>query len=473
MQGAEAVCSADLPTLTRLVDSSLVIVDEQRGRARHRFLEVIRQYAADRLAALPDAAATAERHARFYADLAQRSAPALTGHDPERSMALLGADHDNLRAALIWYADNAPDEALRMAAALWWFWFRVGAWREGRRWLERVLSGTGGPASPARARVLLGLGTLAWAQGDHPLATASLEECIVLSRRFGEHHDLGLALQFLSMEVLGQGDTAEALRTVTEGVAELRLVADEQPVALALALASQGVAEVAAGDLAAARASLVESIALMRTAKDSWAVALPLRNLGVVGFVSGELASAAAVVRESLETLRDHRDPWFVSRSLETLAVITSAQGHHARAARLFGAGETMRATVGAAVLQFYRTDYDRALAATRKALGDAAFSHALRAGRALRIDEAMAFALADAEAPSYGLSPRENEVLQLLARGLSNRAIAEQLVITEKTAEAHVSAVLRKLNLTSRAQVAAWVAGQQSGAESGVPRMA
>src|SRR4029079_9601482 len=153
----------------------------------------------------------------------------------------------------------------------------------------------------------------------------------------------------------------------------------------------------------------------------------------------------------------DQRDPWFVSRSLETLAAITAARSQFGRAARLFGASEALRTGLGAAVLPFYQATYDRGVAATRSALRAASFEHAWTAGRAMRIDQALAFALQPEPLPRAGLSPREQEVLALLGRGLSNRAIAETLVITEKTAEAHVSNVLRKLQVDSRAQAAIW----------------
>jgi non-specific serine/threonine protein kinase len=300
----------------------------------------------------------------------------------------------------------------------------------------------------------LGLGVLAWAQGDHSLAGTALSESVALSRQLARP-DLGLALQFLAMETLSQNDLPRARQLVDESVRLLRQ--NGSSVGLAVALASQGVVGLAERDTDAARGPLEESVALLRSANDDWGLALPLRNLGIVAFLSGELERADALLRESLAVLEDQRDPWFVSRSLETLAAITAARGEHRRAARLFGAGEALRARVGAAVLPFYRADYERGVADTRAALGEPACAQEWAAGRALQLPAALAYALEPSTPRPDPLSPRERQVLGLVAQGLSNRAIAEALVITEKTAEAHVGSILRKLNLSTRAQAAVW----------------
>jgi non-specific serine/threonine protein kinase len=443
-----------LAILGRLADKSLIVVHEQPAHARHRLLDTIRYYAAERLVRAGEAEAARLRHARYFAECAAHAADGLIGASPGEWQTRLVQDHDNLRAALVWLAHHEPTEALAMAASLWWFWFRAGLWIEGRQLLERVLASADGPPTPARARGLLGLGVLAWAQGDHRLAGAVLSESVALSRRL-RTPDLGLALQFLAMETLSQGDLLRARQLVDESVLLLRQ--GDSSVGLAVALASQGVVGLAERDIDAARAPLEESVLLLRAVHDDWGLALPLRNLGIVALLSGELERADALLRESLAVLEDQRDPWFVSRSLETLAAITAARGDHRRAARLFGAGEALRARIGAAVLPFYRADYDRAVAATRAALGDSACTQAWAAGRAMHLEAALAFALEPGAQPPDPLSPREREVLGLVAQGLSNRSIAEALVITEKTAEAHVGSILRKLNITSRAQAAVW----------------
>lgn len=66
--------------------------------------------------------------------------------------------------------------------------------------------------------------------------------------------------------------------------------------------------------------------------------------------------------------------------------------------------------------------------------------------------------------AAGAGLSPREQEVVALIARGLSNREIAAALTISERTAANHVEHIMNKLNLRTRAQVAVWAVRQGTG---------
>jgi predicted ATPase/DNA-binding CsgD family transcriptional regulator len=454
-RAAEAVADGSVDALGRLVDQSLIVVDERAGQARHHFLETIRAYAGERLDESGEAPDLRRRHAAFFCALALEAGGGLLERAPGDWVQRLRVDQDNLRAALDWLARNDPPASVATASGLWWFWFRAGLWHEGRLRLETLLAGCG-EESPAMVRALTGLGALAWAQGDHVAAQARLEESVALARRLQLSDDVGIATTFLSMEILGQGDESRARQLVDESVARLR--DSTQQVAFALSLASVGSVELAVGDHAAARAALEQSVGLLRELDDGWGLALPLRNLGLVAFREGDLERATELVGESITTLGAPADPWFGSRGLESMAAIATARGEFARAARLFGAGEALRASSGAAVLPYYRRDYDSSLARIRAGLDARSVAEAWSQGRAMRPEQAVAYALSSSDEPEPNpLSPREREVLDLLSQGLSNRAITEQLVITEKTTEAHVSSILRKLNLTSRAQAAVW----------------
>jgi non-specific serine/threonine protein kinase len=145
------------------------------------------------------------------------------------------------------------------------------------------------------------------------------------------------------------------------------------------------------------------------------------------------------------------------------------------RATRLFGFAEVLRESLPISMVAAERAAHQRGVAAVRGALGEPRFATALAEGRAMSLDLAVALSLADCSVASPQascgsddqacvqpqstgpLTRRESEVASLIAHGLTNQEIAERLVIAVRTAEAHVTHVLTKLELRSRAQVAVW----------------
>jgi non-specific serine/threonine protein kinase len=190
----------------------------------------------------------------------------------------------------------------------------------------------------------------------------------------------------------------------------------------------------------------------------------------------GDLGRAAELVRESIRLRRDLRDLTGLGWSQETLAWAESALGDHERATTLLGAADKLWEIMGRP-LRTYQHLYPFHEACEREArerLGAARFDSAFAAGRALTVDDGIAYALGEpttAEAPAeeteLGLTARERETADLIAEGLSNREIAERLTISVRTAETHAQNILMKLGFRSRAQVAAWVTRQRTSREA------
>jgi non-specific serine/threonine protein kinase len=160
-----------------------------------------------------------------------------------------------------------------------------------------------------------------------------------------------------------------------------------------------------------------------------------------------------------------------MAMSVEVVAWAESEAGRSAEAARLLGAVQAALDSIGASLFGHLHEDHDLCLARTREALGEAAFRQAFDEGTMLRFDEAVALAAgrrtpapatADTQGDEVRLTRRESEIAALVAEGLTNREIAERLVMARRTAEGHVAHILGKLNFTSRAQLAAWVASQR-----------
>jgi DNA-binding CsgD family transcriptional regulator len=155
---------------------------------------------------------------------------------------------------------------------------------------------------------------------------------------------------------------------------------------------------------------------------------------------------------------------------LEGLAAIAGTRRAADRAARLFGAAEAIREALGAPLFSPNRPWLDRDVTAVRAQLDPAVFAAAWAEGRAMPFDEAIAYALSEADAGTTAtpteagpsgeqtpLSAREREVVGLLRQGLTNRQIAGELVVATSTVDRHVVNILRKLDLAGRAQVAVW----------------
>ena len=149
-------------------------------------LETIRELALERLGGLSDANEIGRRHARWYLKLAEKSEPLLKGAEQPAWLQRLEEDHDNLRESLDWFFDHDDvDGAVRLAGALWLFWWTHGHVTEARRWLRRALDAAPAQPSEARAKVLYGAGYLAAEQGDLDEANRLLDETVMQAKEVG------------------------------------------------------------------------------------------------------------------------------------------------------------------------------------------------------------------------------------------------------------------------------------------------
>ena len=191
LEAAEAVGAGEeveewevLDLLTSLTDKSLVVAEQEQGQTRYRLLETVRQYAGDRLGESGERESARERHQACFVALAEEAEPQLTGPEGAKWLDRLEREHDNLRAALEW--DNR-EVALRIAGALFRFWYVRGYYSEGCKWLADMLASSVAQAhTPARAEALYAAGVLAYCQGDYAAALSLSEECLTLFRELGD-----------------------------------------------------------------------------------------------------------------------------------------------------------------------------------------------------------------------------------------------------------------------------------------------
>jgi predicted ATPase/class 3 adenylate cyclase len=439
LDAAEAVCNADgdlttLGGLESLVSKSLIRQDaEVRGEPRFTMLETIREYALDQLDASGEAPWIRRLHAECFLGLASMAWPGLTGKDQAAWYARLEADHDNMRAALAWCLATAEGTHLgpRLACALYRFWQRHGHVTEGREWLTRALS-RHAPEDETRARLLNAAGVLARAQGDVPLARRFFEEALAIFRTVGELADIANALHNLGSAALFQGDLRLATALLDESLTLWRESGDRWGVAMALHY--RGSLAHDQGEVTLAMALYEESLGLLRELGDWWSVASTLGNLGILVGNQGDHARAAKLFDQRMAIRVELGDPagaaWsqmFLGRAayherdferadrlyrqslrcywelghrwepivcLEGLAVTAASAGDPARSAALYGAASAQRDAIGEPVPSRERAGHDQSVAAARVALGDEAFARAWAEGRAMTLEQAVAYAL-------------------------------------------------------------------------------
>jgi predicted ATPase len=346
--GTRAIDAVDaLDLLTRLVDKSLVSTESIDHDIRYRMLDTIRHYSLERLAESGEADGVRSRHLEWYAGVAAQAEPALLGADQLRSLDRLELEHDNTRVALEWArADNSRVEAgLRLAGALHRFWILRGYLREGRDWLESLLTRAQGASDVVRAKAACGASVLAFHQGDMSRAETWGMESLHLSRALEDPLGTALALNALGIVARNRGDYARATTLLDESVTVSRRFGYHW--ALAEALNVVGVAARRQGDHAQATALFEESLGLWRRLGDRWGLAASLGHMGVVARSQGDYERARALHEESLALRRQLGDRRNIAAALSSLGVVAWHLGDYTQAATLLEESLTLSRELG------------------------------------------------------------------------------------------------------------------------------
>ncbi len=449
-----------LDGLSSLVDKSLLRQDEQDGGEPYfAMLETIREYATERLEEGGEGDQARGAHACYFVELAETAEPELRGLEQVAWFTRLEREHDNLRAALKWSLENGRgDVALRMVGALSRFWFQRGYLTEGRKWVKSALDASapeqGRAQRPAptieRAKALSGMALLAYPQGEAAMSRALLEESLAMSKELGDKQGTAYTLNVLAIVVQQQEEYERGRALLEESLAIRRELGDRWGIAQSLNNLGDLVRE--QGDYEAARALYEECLETFR-AFGSKDIASPLHNLAYVALYLADYRRAHALFCESLTYYREKGVKSGIAACLAGLAGVAGVARLPDRAARLFGASESLRESIGLVLEDPDLTDYERNLSVTRPQLDAAAFAAAWEQGKALTLDDAIVFALQDLPAkeqqqpvtvssqavPSV-LSNRELEVLRLVAAGLSDIQVAAQLSLSRHTVHAHLT---------------------------------
>ncbi len=507
-----------LDLLAALIDKSLVALeDELVGDARYRLLDTIRQYAADRLAASGEQAVIADRHLRCLLALADNidtrafTPGALSWADQVTLYHRASAERANFRAALTFCLDTRDAEnGLRLCSVLRSPWVVNGDVTEGVAWFGKLLLLPERAPADVRARALMLGAELAFEHQDYQTAARYAHAAVAMC---GAHQATCPAggLRILALISLRGGLAEQALAQADAAVAAAAAHADNWEAGLAhvvratiLARAGQAAAAHAAyeaalhlltghngwgianalygfGSLARATHDNAAALRHFRAALDLFAelgarteIARCQAGIGWVALDELDVPTASATFAESLELSVATGQRLGIVRGIEAFAALAVVRGDDTTAVRLDAAATALRAAAGLVRPATAQARLDALLAAVQQRLGAElvadlsaegrnlsthdAVAHALRSAVPARRPGGLATQAAEDATAASGLTAREQEIALLIARGLSNRGIAEELFISPATAARHVANILGKLGLNSRAQVAAWV---------------
>lgn len=410
LEAAEAVAGEGLAGdvldgIASLQDKSLLSPGDDTPEARSSMIETLREFGLEELERAGETVALRGRHARFLVALAEEAAPGLEAGE-KAFLDRIDREHDNVRAALGWALRCGDAEvAERLAGALWRFWYLRGYYGEGRRWLESALELAG---TEARVRTLLGAGAMAFLQCDYTRAEERLAASLARARAAGDADALALALQFAGSVARERGAYAEAVERHRESLEIRKRQGDERGVGRSLNYI--GFAAWLRGDLDETRAVCAESAAIFRRLGDPEGTAWALLNLGAAAFHAGDaerarslcresfafstdvgfkegiawafdvlgtlarherrLERSGAMLRKSLELHRELGDKWRMSSVLYGLAALALAEGRADRSARLAGAADVLRESIGAPVPTIEQPAKESLMAGLRAVLG-------------------------------------------------------------------------------------------------------
>jgi DNA-binding CsgD family transcriptional regulator/tetratricopeptide (TPR) repeat protein len=477
LESAENVCGFGeldplqiIDVMDRLVAKSIIFTERSGEQVRYRQLMTMREYGAELLAQDEDGFAALKRRQRNH--YLQRAA-AMVAHwcGPGQAVALsaMRSDHANLLSALEWSV-NTPGElrpAAELASLLRYHWIAGGFLSDGRRWLDRILDQPDEPSSEQGAA----LWVAAWValiQGDRDAASRYLNQCHETANLLKDAVLVAHASHWCALHQFFSGNLGEAIILYESAIAAHNNAGDT---ASALtALFQLALTQTYSGDVNQALLTCRDSLELSGRHGERWTHAYSLWISALCRWHLGEFAQARQAAMEALEIQQEFKDAICTALTIELLSWIAASESRFDTAAELANAATDVWKGLGTAIDAFgphLQADSIHSAESVRNHLSPRRMAELSAQHPYFTKDDAIAKALGvpsptgSPEETRQLLTPREREIAWLVAEGLSNRSIAQNLVISPRTVDGHVENILAKLGFASRAQIAAWVAQQ------------
>lgn len=408
LDATETICSANgqlekseiLDLLSNLVDKSLVIREgDQNGKSRYRMLETIRQYALETLSRSGESYEVQKHHLDYYLNVVESARPHLGFFMTDREMLTwLGVfvpEHDNLRAAVHFCEANPShvEAGLKMAGDLHWYFLISNRLSEGRDWINKLQVKKSTVSAPVQAQACLTSGFLACWQGDFMSARPGLETSLKLFEEINNRSGIAFSLHGLGFAANGLGDHAEAGQCIGRCLQIAKEIDDKWLISIALHFIAIGTSF--QGNYEMARSQFEECIKLMQEGHGTaQGIAFSEFHLGRIARIFGNFESSFAHQKTGLELFINIGDLRGIGYSLFGFACLAHAEENPQRAAKLFGALDSIRKDIGTFLEAVLQIEYEHTRSAVQEMLGKERFTAMWTEGHRLPLELAIHFAL-------------------------------------------------------------------------------
>ncbi len=395
LDSAEAIADANVDVfncLTSLVDKSMLVQGEQSdGEPRLKMLQVVREFAREKLEQSGEENETRHLHAKFFTDLAEQAEPGFRGEKSSEWLEIIELEHDNFRVVLEWTLANEQETALRIVSALPQFWIKRGYLAEGDKWTRAALEKNGDANPKLLVKAFIGIGSLSWNQGNLAEAEQFYIKALQISREIADKNLIALSLvNFGTIKVL-QEDFA-AGQPLLEECFE---IANEINDKYSAARAANSLGEIFRGkeDYQTAQTYYEKSLSISRQDSIKSLIQMACVNLSAVACALEDYAASRVYGLETLKLAEEAGDKLGIGFALERFLALAVIDGEAEKAVRLFGALENIYESAGYKIEGVDEIFLNRYLDQARNAIGDEKYNHAKTEGRQLSLADAIALA--------------------------------------------------------------------------------
>ena len=408
LEAAESVCNTEhdldvLNGVSALMEKSLLRQAQVRGESRFSFLETIREFASECLAAGDELEATRKRFVSFFLDFAERAYKDRYEAEAE-GLSRLETEHDNLRLALDFARASGKETQLQLAGALSWFWENHSHLTEGRKRLADALEGYTG-RDRFYARALNGAGILAAFQGDHVTARTQLEKALTLWREIGDQNEVALTIGDMGWASFTEGDDSTALSRFEESLELHRKGGNKRLINRAILGVCQVL--VSRSQVMKVRPLADEALALGMSLNDPLAQQGAHHYIADCGLIEGDVTTAHQHYSYALRAALELGDMLQAATEMQGIAMAFAGMSQPERALRLGGAAAAHCQELGSGFFfslsssvswPFWDALLAKYLGRARDQLGPKASAAAWEEGRRMGFHRAVAYALNPAE---------------------------------------------------------------------------